>query len=419
MSPTFLALRVRNFRLFVAGQLVSNAGTWMQRVAQDWLVLELTGGSGAALGIVTGLQFLPMLLFTLWGGVLADRYPKRRLLVLTQAAMGLQALILGVLVVLGMAEVWQVYLLAFLLGTAAALDTPVRQSFVVEMVGTDDLPNAVALNSATFNLGRMVGPALAGVLIAAVGTGPVFLINAASFAAVIAGLVLMRPRELLPASRAPRGPGALRAGLAYVRRHRELTLVLVVVFVVGTIGFNFQVTMALMGTTVFGVDARGFGLLGTAFAAGALAGALLAARRGGRTGRRPGLRLVLALALGFGSLEAVAGLAPSYAAFLALLVPTGLLAIWFATSANAFLQLGADPGVRGRVMALYTLVFFGGTPFGAPVIGWLGETVGPRWTLVGSGTAVVLLVGGAVLWLGRELVPARSTAQRGPVRLSA
>ncbi|MCU0265947.1 MAG: MFS transporter [Actinomycetia bacterium] len=417
MSPTFLALRVRNFRLFVAGQLVSNAGTWMQRVAQDWLVLQLTGGSGTALGVVTGLQFLPMLLFTLWGGVLADRFPKRRLLVLSQAAMGVQALLLGLLVISGLAEVWHVYLLAFLLGTAAALDTPVRQSFVVEMVGTDDLPNAVALNSATFNLGRMVGPALAGLLIAAVGTGPIFLVNAASFAAVIGCLLLMRPAELRPAARAARGRGALRAGVAYVRRHRELTLVMVVVFVVGTIGFNFQVTMALMGTAVFGVDAREFGLLGTAFAAGALAGALLAARRSGRTGRRPGLRLVLALAVAFGALEAVAGLAPSYAAFVVLLVPTGLLAIWFATSANAYLQLGADPGVRGRVMAIYTLVFFGGTPFGSPVIGWLGETVGPRWTLVGSGAAVVVLVTLAVLVLGRDLprVPGEPSGVRQAV----
>lgn len=402
MSPTFLALRARNFRLFAAGQVVSNTGTWMQRVAQNWLVLGLTGGSGAALGVTTGLQFLPLLLFSLWGGVLADRLPKRRLLVVTQAAMGLQALVLGLLVLTGTVTVWQVYLLAFLLGTAAAVDTPVRQSFVVEMVGADVLPNAVALNSATFNLGRVFGPALAGLLIAGLGgTGPVFLINAVSYLAVIAGLLLMRTGELRPAPRGARGPGALRAGLRYVVRRPDLRLVMAVVLVVGTIGFNFEITMALMGTREFGVEARGFGLLGSAFAVGALGGALLAARRGGRNGRRPGLRLVLALALGFGVLEAVAALAPTYRAFVVLLVPTGLLAIWFATSANAFLQLGAEPGVRGRVMALYTLVFLGGTPFGAPVVGWLGQVLGPRWTLLGSGAAVVLLVVAAVAVLGR------------------
>lgn len=418
MSPTFLALRVRNFRLFAAGQIVSNTGTWMQRVAQDWLVLQLTGGSGTALGITTALQFLPLLLFSLWGGVLADRFPKRRLLVLTQAAMGAQALLLGLLVVFGAVQVWQVYVLAFLLGTAAAIDTPVRQSFVVEMVGTGDLPNAVALNSATFNLGRVLGPAVAGLLIAAIGTGPVFLVNAVSYLAVIAGLLLMRPGELSPAARAPRGPGALRAGLAYVVEHRELLLVLVIVFVVGTIGFNFQITMALMGTKEFGVDARGFGLLGTAFAVGALAGALLAARRGGQSGRRPGLRLVTGLAVGFGVLEGVAGLAPSFPVFLVLLVPTGLAAIWFATSANAFLQLGAEPGVRGRVMAIYTLVFFGGTPLGAPLVGWLGETVGPRWTLVGSGAAVAALVVLAVVLIDQGESPSPSTRTPGPARLA-
>ncbi len=400
MSPTFRSLRIRNFRLFAAGQVVSNSGTWMQRVAQDWLVLTLTGGSGVALGVTTGLQFLPLLLFSLWGGVLADRFPKRRLLLISQTAMGVQALVLGLLVIGDAVQVWHVYLLALLLGTAAALDTPVRQSFVVEMVGPDDLPNAVALNSATFNLGRVVGPALAGILIAAVGTGTVFLVNAASYLAVLAGLLLMRPADLSPAIRTPRGPGALRDGLTYVRARRDLTLVLVVVGIVGTIGFNYQITMALMGRNVFGVGARGFGLLGTAFAVGALAGALTAARRSGRSGRAPSRRLVLGLAMASGLVEAVSGLAPTYGAFLLLLVPTGLFAIFFATSANAFMQLGAEPTMRGRVMAMYTLVFFGGTPFGAAAVGWLAEHLGARVALVGSGLAVMALVAGAVAWLG-------------------
>jgi len=399
VTPTFSALSNRNFRLFVTGQMVSNTGTWMQRVAQDWLVLSLTHQSGTALGITTALQFLPMLLFTLWGGLLADRLPKRKVLVGTQAVMGAQALALGLLTVAGVAQVWHVYLLASVLGLAAALDTPVRQSFVSEMVGRRDLPNAVALGSATFNLGRVIGPAVAGVLIAAIGTGPVFLVNAASYLAVIAGLLLMRPAELTPAERVLRGPGALREGLAYVRQRRELLLPIVIVGVVGTFGFNFQITSALMATRVYHSGPSGFGLLTTAFAVGSLVGALLSARRAGSTGSRPPLRLVVALALGFGVLEVGAGFAPSYASFFVLLIPTGLLAIAFATTANAFVQLGIEPMLRGRVMAIYLLAFVGGTPFGAPLLGWLAEVAGPRWSLLGGGLATLLLTLLAVAWL--------------------
>jgi MFS family permease len=392
VTPTFVALSDRNFRLFASGQLVSNTGTWMQRVAQDWLVLTLTGGSGTALGITTALQFLPLLLLSLWGGVIADRLPKRPVLIVTQAVMGLQALTLGLLVITGSAQVWQVYVLAFLLGLAAAVDTPVRQSFTSEMVEGPRLPNAVALGSATFNLGRVIGPAVAGVLISAVGTGPVFVINAASYLAVIAGLLLMRTDELHPARRTTRAPGQLREGLRYVWRRRDLLLVVIVVGAVGTFGFNFQITTALMATHVYHVGAREFGLLTTAFAVGSLAGALLSARRAGRTGTRPALRLVVLLAMGFSVLEVVAGLAPTYGTFFALLVPTGVLAIAFATSANQSLQLGADPGLRGRVMAIYTLVFVGGTPVGAPLVGWLAEVAGPRWSLVGGGLLTLACV---------------------------
>jgi MFS family permease len=396
VSPTFSSLRNRNFRLFVGGQVVSNTGTWMQRVAQDWLVLQLSGGSGTALGITTALQFLPLLLFSLWGGVLADRLPKRTVLVITQAVMGLQALVLGLLVVTHQAELWQVYVLAFLLGSVTALDNPTRQSFVPEMVGTRDLPNAVALGSATFNLGRVLGPAAAGLLIAAFSTGPVFLINAASYLAVIVSLLLMRTADLRPTARPARGPGALRAGLRYVRHHPDLRLVIALIAVVGTFGLNFQITIALMATQEFGKGARAYGLLGTAFAIGSLTGALMSARRAGRTASKPSLRRVILLAGGFAVMEIAAGLSPSYPVFFVALIPTGVLALNFVTSANANLQLTAEPAMRGRVMALYTLVFFGGSPVGAPFIGWLAQTAGARWSLLGGG-AVTLL--GAVIVL--------------------
>jgi len=392
VTPTFSALSHRNFRLFATGQIVSNTGTWMQRIAQDWLILGLTAGSGKALGLITALQFLPLLLFSLWGGVLADRLPKRKVLVVTQAIMGVQALVLGILVVTHTVQVWHVYVLAVLLGTAAALDNPVRQSFVSEMVTLGDLPNAVALGSATFNLGRVIGPAMAGLLIGAFSTGPVFFINAASYVVVIGFLLLMRSAELRPAARAPRGPGALRAGLRYVTGRPDLLLIMLIMAAMGTFGLNFQITIALMATQAFHVGATQFGLLTTAFAAGSLTGALLSARRAGRTKARPSLRRVVALTVGFGLLEIVSGTAPSYAIFAAMLFPTGLLALSAITAANASLQLGADPTMRGRVMALYTLVFFGGTPFGAPIIGWLAETSGPRWSLVGGGAITVVLI---------------------------
>ncbi len=418
MTPTFSSLANRNFRLFATGQLVSNTGTWMQRVAQDWLVLTLTAGSGTALGITTALQFLPLLLFSLWGGIIADRLPKRPVLVLTQTVSGIQALLLGLLVVTGTVQVWQVYVLAALLGVTAALDTPVRQSFTPEMVGRRDLPNAVALGSATFNLGRVLGPALAGLLIAAVGTGWVFLINAASYLAVIASLLLMRAADLHPAVPVPRAPGQLREGLRYVVRRHDLLLVILVTAAVGTFGLNFQITTALMATGVFHAGATAFGLLTTAFALGSLAGALLSARRAGRSGARPTLRFVVGLAAGFAVLETIAGLAPSYAAFFVLLVPTGLLAISFATSANPFIQLGAEPQVRGRVMALYTLMFFGGTPLGAPFIGWLAETAGARWSLIGGGLLTLACIVVAVLLLRPrpvdEVAATTSSGARAP-----
>lgn len=400
MSPTFRALRIRNYRLFAGGALVSNTGTWMQRVAQDWLVLQLTG-SGVALGITTGLQFLPMLLFGLWGGVIADRFPKRRILVCTQAFMGLTALVLGVLDITGVVQAWHVYVLAFLLGLGAAVDNPTRQSFVSEMVGKDDLTNAVGLNSASFNAARVVGPALAGFLILAVGTGPVFLLNGLSFLAVIGALVRMHASELDPAPRAPRGPGALRDGLRYVRGRPDLMLVIVIVFFVGTFGLNFQMTMALMATQVFDKGAGEYGVLGSVMAIGSLTGALVAARR-----ERPRLRLVVVAAVVFGLVEIAAGLMPTYALFMVALVPCGMAALTVITAANATMQLGASPVMRGRVMALYMAVFFGGTPLGAPMVGWVAETFGARWSLIGGGavSALATLIAAAVLARSKGLV---------------
>src|SRR6516164_9834744 len=377
---TFRSLSTRNYRLFAAGQVVSNTGTWMQRVAQDWLVLELTHGSGTALGIASGLQFLPQLLFSLWGGVLADRYRKRSILLTTQAIMGMLALILGILALTGAVALWQVYLLAFALGMVAVVDNPTRQTFVAEMVGSEGMANAIALNSATFNLARIVGPAVAGLVIAAVGTPVAFLINAASYGAVLVGLKLMRESELRPLARAPKAPGQLRETFTYVRARPELWLTLLLVFFVATFGMNFQVTTALMSKGVFHTGASEFGLASTMFALGALGGALAAARRS-----RPSMRLLMITAFAFGLLEVVTGLMPVFWSFLVMLVPTGLALLMFSTAANSTTQLGTTAAVRGRVMGLYMLVFLGGAPIGSPLVGWAAEQFGARASLVVGG----------------------------------
>jgi MFS family permease len=360
--------------------VVSNTGSWMQRVAQDWLVLQLTHDSGTALGITTGLQFLPMLLFSLWGGVIADRYPKRRILMVTQTVMGALALVLGILSLTGAVRIWQVYALAFGLGLATVVDNPTRQAFAVEMVGTEGMANAIALNSAVFNLARIAGPAVAGVVIAVLGVPAAFLINAGSYGAVLIGLKLMRTAELHPARRAGRGPGQQRAALSYVRARPTLWMPMILVFFVSTFGMNFQVTTALMSRTVFHTGAGAFGLASAVLACGALAGALLAARRG-----RPSLRLLLATAFAFGVLEILTALTPDYPAFLIALAPTGLAMIIFTTAANSSTQLGTASDMRGRVMGLYMLVFLGGTPLGAPLVGWMAETYGTRMSLIAGG----------------------------------
>lgn len=371
-AGTFSSLRNRNFRLFAAGQTVSNTGTWMQRIAQDWLVLKLTG-STTALGITTGLQFLPMLLFGLWGGVIADRYPKRRLLIGTQTVMGLLAAVMAVLVLTDAVRVWHVWVLAFGLGLATVVDNPARQAFVVEMVGREDLPNAVGLNSANFQLARIVGPAVGGVLIGAIGTGWVFVVNAISYIGVLLGLMAIREAELRSMPIVSREKGQLREGLRYVRGKPELLVAIALVGFIGTFGYNFAVTLAAFSNDVFHAGPGSFGLLNTVFAFGSLAGALLAARRG-----RTRMRVLVAAAIAFGLLETLAALMPGYWSFALMLIPIGMAGLTFNTAANSTVQLACDPVMRGRVMGIYMLVFMGGTPIGGPLTGWLAESFGPR-----------------------------------------
>jgi MFS family permease len=397
VSPTFHSLSIRNYRVFAAGGIVSNTGTWMGRVAQDWLVLTiLTDHSAVALGTVTGLQFLPFLLLAPWAGMIADRFSKRHILFVTQFALLATALALAVLTGLGVVELWHVYALALIQGVATAIDNPARQTFVSEMVDHDRISNAVALNSASFNLGRLIGPALAGLLIAWVGVAPALFVNAASFVFVLAALVMMNPAELTPAPRA-RGKGQIREGLRYVKGRPDIVLIMFLVFVLGTFGMNFQVTMALMATMVYDKGPGEYGILGSIMAIGSLTAALLSARRA-----EPRLRVLLAALAGFTVATGLLSVAPTYEAFAVLLVPTGLTALTALTTANAMVQTSVDPAVRGRVMALYMAIFMGGTPFGAPLIGWIGDTFGPRWTIA-IGTIMVglslVLVG---VWFARR-----------------
>ncbi len=381
-GSTFRSLHVRNYRLFASGQVVSLIGTWMQFIAQDWLVLSLSDNSGTALGTVTALQFVPVLLLTLYGGKLADRYDKRLLLVGTNTFAGALALILGVLVVTGTAQLWHVFVFAVFLGVSSAVEIPVRQAFVTELVGSPLLPNALSLNGATFNIARILGPAVAGVLIAAIDTGPVFLINGVSYGATVIGLLMMRTSDLHLAEHRPRDT-RIRDGLWYVARRPDLMLPIALVLVVGCLGFNFQLTLALLSKTVFHRGAASFGLLTTALAVGALGGALAGSWRTGR----PSVYTVVGAGAAFGALEAVTGFAPGYLVAAVLLVPTGFAMIYFAQAANQRIQLGVDASYRGRVMALYTLVFLGSTPIGAPLVGWIGEHAGPRYGLIVGGVA--------------------------------
>ena len=398
MSQMFRALESPNYRIWTGGAIVSNIGTWMQRVAQDWLVLTvLTDHSGAAVGLTTGLQFLPMLLLGPYGGVLADRYRKRVILVWTQLAMGATALALGLLVVTGTAQLWHAYVAAVLLGIASAIDAPARQAFVSELVGQDNIANAVALNSASFNTARLTGPAIAGALIAWVGTGPVFLLNAASFAAVLLSLFRIRTSELIPSQRATRSKHQVMEGVNYVRRRPELMLIMFLVGVVGAFGLNFAVTNSLMATTEFRVGPGEFGLLGSIMAVGTLAGALLAARRSG-----PRLRFLLGGALGLGIFTILGSVSPSFWVYAAILVPIGLASITFLNSCNTSIQLTVEPQFRGRVLALYLGILQGGTALGAPIMGWIGSQFGARWCVAAGGILVLITGLVAVIVVSRR-----------------
>lgn len=390
MSPTFRALAHRNYRLYWSGGFVSNIGTWMQRVAQDWLVLLLTNNSGTALGITTGLQFLPILLLSPYAGAVADRLPKRRLLQLAQVMMAAPAIVLGLLAVTGRAEAWHVYVIALVFGIGTAFEAPVRQSFVSELVDADDLPNAVGLNAVSFNMGRIVGPAVAGLTIAAFGsgvaaTGVVILLNALSYIPVAFALQRLRDLPFDPEADTSRRPGMVRDGLRYVRARPDLLLILGVMFFVGTFGLNFQLTSALMATEVYGKGAGEYGVLGSTMALGSIVGSLVAARR--VTVR---LRLVLLAAVAFGVAEILIGLMPTYASFAVMTPLIGITAMTTITAANATMQLSVPAALRGRVMALYLMVFMGGTPLGSPIVGWVGETFGARWSLIGGGAMSVL-----------------------------
>ncbi|MFI0981154.1 MFS transporter [Streptomyces sp. NPDC021093] len=391
----FSSLRNRNYRLFASGQVVSNTGTWMQRIAQDWLVLSLTG-SASAVGVTIALQFLPMLLFGLYGGVLADRLPKRPLLLVTQSAMGLTGLALAALTLTGHVEVWHVYATAFVGGLVTVVDNPARQTFVAEMVGPDEIRNAVSLNSANFQSARLVGPAVAGVLITAVGSGFAFLLNGLSFIAPIVGLLMMRTSELHKVERAPRGKGQLREGLRYVAGRPELIWPIVLVGFIGTFGFNFPIWLSAFTSDVFHEGAGTYGLLNTLMAAGSLAGALLAARRG--TSR---LRLLVGAAVLFGVLETVTAFAPSFWLFAAMMVPIGMFGLTVNVTANSSVQMATDPAMRGRVMALFMMVFTGGTPLGAPLLGWITDTYGARIGFAAGGVISALAAAGVGLLLCR------------------
>jgi MFS family permease len=383
---TFGSLAIRNYRLYFVSMLVSMAGSWMQRLGQSWLVLHLTG-SGIDLGVVNALQFLPLLLFGMWGGVIADRVDKRRLIMLTQSAMGALAAVLGVLTLMGVVQLWMVDLLALGLGVVTAVDTPARQAFVPEMVDRAHVSNAVSLNSAVFTSSRVIGPAAAGMVITLVGTGWCFLLNAISFAAVLVALVAMDPRGLYRKPDLGRQPGQLVEGLRYVRSHRGLRLPLFLLAMTGTFALNWSVTLPLLAQRTFHGDANTYGVLFSVLGFGSLAGALFTAGR-----RRPNDRLLMISLVAFGILMLGAAGAPTLWTEVAILVPLGVAAIAFQTTANSLLQLRSDPALRGRVMAIYSVVFLGTTPIGAPIVGWIAQLLGARAGVAVGGIAILIAV---------------------------
>lgn len=386
----FRSLAGVNYRIWAAGAIVSNVGTWMQRTAQDWIVLtQLTNNNAAAVGFVMALQFGPQLLLLPVTGWAADHLDRRRLLMATQGAMGALGLGLGILTVTGYVQLWHVYAFALALGIVAAFDAPARQTFVSDLVAGPNLSNAVALNSASFNAARLIGPAVAGLLTAAVGAGWVFLINAGTFGAVLLSLLLLRRDRLYRTERATRSRGSLVDGFRYVRRRPDLQVILVMVFLIGTFGLNFPIFISTMSVTVFHQGAGEYGVLSSIMAIGSVVGALLSARR-----ERPRVALLFAGAAFFGAGCALAAVMPSYWLFALALIVIGVSSQTLMTTANGTVQMTTDPVLRGRVMAIYMAIFMGGTPVGAPIVGWVADTFGPRWAMgvgAASGFAAALV----------------------------
>jgi MFS family permease len=403
---TFAALAVRNYRRYYGGQAISLMGTWMQMTAQGWLVLTLTHSS-TALGVIIALQTLPVLLLTPYGGVLADRGDKRRMMVALQSAMGVQALVLGLLTVTGVVRVWEIGALALVLGINNAFENPARQSFMLELVGAEHLRNAVTLNSVLVNVARTSGPAIAGVLIATVGEGVCFLVNAASFVAVIASLSTMDLAALSPSEPAPRARGQLREGFEYVRRTKELAIPLLMMGVVGCLTYEFQVSLPVMAKRGLDVGAAGFGFMSAAMGAGAVLGGLAVAARG-----KTGLRPLVAAAWVFGIAVALASVAPSLPLELIALALAGSASIAFMSTGNSTLQLNAAPSMRGRVMSLWFVAFQGSTPIGAPIVGLMMGALGARAGL-GLGAVACLAVALAGL-IALRRAPGAASAARAP-----
>lgn len=395
---TFRALRIHNFRLFFASQMVSMSGTWMQSVAQSWLVLDL-GGTSVDLGITVGLQFGPVLVLGAWAGALADRVDKRRLLIVTQSVAALLALVLGALTVTDVVAVWMIWALSGLTGVATAIDMPSRQSFVYEMVGPDDLANAIGLNAVIINSSRIIGPAIGGLLIAGAGVAVCFFFNAVSFLAVIVALLAMRRGQLFTARPVRRLPGQVRAGVRYVWHTPALRVPLVMMAVVSTLAYNFSVVLPLLARVVYGRGPGAYGALSAAMGVGALAGALLMASRA-----RPSRRLLVASTFAFGLVTVLLAAAPGYLSGLILLVPLGAAGVLFVSTTNSLLQLNADDAMRGRVMALWAVVFFGSTPIGGPLTGLLVKGFGVRTALAVGGVASLATAVGAYWALRRSQV---------------
>jgi MFS family permease len=383
--------------------VLSNIGTWAQRIAQDWLVLELTN-SAQLLGIITALQFLPSLLLSLYGGVLADRFDKRSLLIITNVGAGLGSLTLGLLVLTGRVEVWHVAVLAFTVGVFSALDAPVRTSFNSELVGQKDIPSAISLNSANFNAGRLIGPAASGFLIVLFGTGLSFVINSFTYLAVVISLVLIRKNELFIQVK-PERSAKLKEAVTYVLAHTEIRLVMIAVFFATTFGLNFQIFMAVMATQEFGKGPAEFGILGSILAIGSFTGVLVSAKL--EHLRVP--KWVMVFGMGFGSLLMVTAWMPTYGTFAAILPFVGGMALMMLIGANSFVQTNCEPTLRGRVMGIYLVIFMGGTPIGSPAIGWFAENFGVRITVFVCGLIVLLAAITIAVFLRRTPGPEPKT----------